>query len=276
MNPEARLKKVKVSNDIMQQSSHFEEVIKSCQHLLHTNPLASGFKSYLNGRLSGDAHFFYQFGYFPPQKHLHELTKFVDPKILHKLLLAYPKLISGGKEYATPFEYHNLIMPFRDVHGNIVSILGRTLLKPEKQKELGLQKYKYSLNSHKELFMFGLDKAKNEIIKKGYVIVVEGQFDCITAHQYGIKNVVASGWANLTMHQFFKLHRYCDNIYLMMDNDQAGKRAAKRAKRNYKNYANIKSLKIPGDKKDLDEFLRTAPEMKKKLIIDWLNNLKEM
>lgn len=264
---------MKISDDIKQQNNHYEEVIEATQHLLHTHKLASGFKSYLNGRLSKDAHFSYQFGYFPPIKHINLLTQFVDKKVLQKLLLIYPKYIAGGTEYTCHFEKHNLIMPCKDEYGNIISLLGRTLLKEEKQKELGLQKYKYSLYSHKDLFPFGLDKAKEEIIKKNYAIVVEGQFDCITAHEYGIKNVVATGWANITLYQFFKINRLTDNIYIMMDQDEAGRKAIKRIKRNFNGHANIKSLKVPGNKKDLDSFLRTANNLEREKIVGWLNNL---
>jgi len=39
--------------------------------------------------------------------------------------------------------------------------------------------------------LFGLNLAKTDIRKRGYVIMVEGYLDVITAHQYGIRNCVA-------------------------------------------------------------------------------------
>jgi len=49
--------------------------------------------------------------------------------------------------------------------------------------------------------VFGLDKAKMEIKSLGHAIVVEGQMDCISCHQAGFKNVVASSGTAFTAEQ---------------------------------------------------------------------------
>jgi len=157
-------------------------------------------------------------------------------------------------------------MPFRDEHGRIVSLLGRTI-----STEKAIQKYKYTLGAHKEMFVFGLNKAKESIIKKNYAICVEGQFDCITCQSKGINNTVALGWANCSRYQFFQLRRCTNNLVLLLDNDDAGEKARHKIKARYGAFCNITSIKPPSDFKDIDEFLRKAEPGRVQNVIDSLN-----
>jgi DNA primase catalytic core len=237
-----------------------KNVLRACQHLLVGSEQAQQARQYLNSRLGLKDQLMWEFGYFPTDHYLSELTNLVSKADLEFLNLYYPKFLAGGIAPHGHFSDHNLIMPFRDVHGNIVSLLGRSLLSEEDHQESLLHKYKYSSGCQKDLYVYGLDKAKDAIIAEDCVIGVEGQFDCIALHTHGIHNAVAFGWANLSRYQMFQLHRYTNNIILMYDNDEAGQKAKKRVREKYKNVANIKLVSPPKQFKDIDEFFRQSKD----------------
>lgn len=236
------------------------KVVLACRHLL-TSEQAKKARICLNSRLSKEHQQAWQFGYFPTDDHLSDLTDLVDKKDLEQLNIYYPKYISGGQMAHGHFSEHNLLMPFYNVHGEIVSLVGRCLLSEEERQEAKLNKYKYSAGCKKDLFVYGLNKAKQSIIEKNCVIVTEGQFDAISLNIMGIENVVALGWANISRYQMFQLHRYTNNIILMLDNDEAGQKGKVKIKEKYKDVCNIKLLSPPKGFKDIDEFFRSSKDI---------------
>ncbi len=251
-----------------------EQVTKACRYFLKHSPVAVDARTYLDSRISKQMQEQYEFGFFPADENLPDLLSLIDKDQLEKNHLAYPKFECGGSVLHGHFHSHNLIMPFRDIYGNIIALLGRCLLPEQLQKEQQLQKYKYSFESNKELYVFGLDKARESIIQNDCVIGVEGQFDCIACNAEGIYNVVAFGWANLTRYQMFQLHRYTNNIVLMLDRDEAGTEGMNKIKRRFSKFANIKTVSVPTGYKDIDEFLRNEKDLTWKQTV--INSLKEM
>src|SRR5207253_317842 len=59
--------------------------------------------------------------------------------------------------------------------------------------------------------------------------LMEGQFDVITAHQFGLANAVASSGTALTDDQVRLLKRFTDELLLVFDADRAGRDAARKA-----------------------------------------------
>jgi DNA primase len=234
----------------------FKKVVIACQHLLYNSKCARQTRQYLNSRLSKDQQSYWKFGYFPSDEYISDLLELVSKENLELLDLYYPKYKSGGSAPHGHFSDHNLVMPFYSEHKDVIAILGRCILTEEKRQEHLLNKYKYSNGSKKELFVYGLDKAKESIIKNNYIICVEGQFDCIALHNKGINNSIALGWANISRYQLFQIHRYTNNIFFMFDNDEAGNKAKYTVKNRYKDYANIKIITSPKEYKDIDEFFR--------------------
>ncbi|MEI6835669.1 MAG: DNA primase [Candidatus Falkowbacteria bacterium] len=151
-----------------------------------------------------------------------------------------------------------LMFPVYDVSGNPIAYSAR--INPDKEAA-GDKMGKY-INSpqnaiyDKSRVLFGLDKAKNHIKAKDLVIVVEGQMDAITCHQFGFKNAVASSGTALTTEQITLLKRYTNNIALCFDADKAGQLAADRGiKEAMAQGMNIKVIIIPNGK-DPDDALR--------------------
>lgn len=261
-------------NYINSRSDVFEAVTDICTYLLRKDPEARKCREYLDSRLSKEEQVKYGFGYFPTSDNLKYLIDSVGRKHLEDFSIIYNKYNNNGAILSGHFSEHNMIMPFRDVHGDIVSLLGRTILPDDLQKERKIQKYKYSVNADKELYVYGLDLAKSSILEKGYVICVEGQFDCIACHRKGIHNVVALGWATLSRYQFYQLSKYTDNIVLLLDSDEAGIKGVNRAKSRYGDIVNIKSISPPFGYKDIDDFFKKEPsEERKSSAVSLLKNL---
>lgn len=236
----------------------FQEIQIVCKNLLKTHSLAKQTRQYLQTRVSQKNQDAFDFGYFPDDDHLEILFDNIAEKKVKALDLVYPYNVQNGdyRVYVNKgmLSSHNLTMPYRDVYGNIKALVGRTILSEEERKEHQLQKYKYT-KFNKSLHLFGLYQAKNHIVKKNSVFIVEGQIDCITCHEYGIHNVVALGGASLNKRQFHLLNRFTNKFYLLLDNDLEGKKAQNRIIKQYSKSAIIEILELPTQYKDVDEYL---------------------
>ena len=144
---------------------------------------------------------------------------------------------------------NRLMFPIIDVRGNVIGFGGRVL-------DDSTPKY---LNSNETLIfnkrknLFGLNFAKKT--KESSIILVEGNIDVVTLHQYGFDNAVASLGTSLTEEQVALLSRYTEQVILTYDADEAGQRAAQRAiPMLEKAGLRVKVLKMK-DAKDPDEFL---------------------
>lgn len=238
--------------------NYFDDVIAHCRDLLLNFPGASSVADYANKRLSKSGQEKFSFGYFPTHKNLQTLVTMVGEERLQELDLIYNKIIQDGVSSRSIFrsimENHNLIMPYRDAYGNVIALVGRAVIGDEQRKRIDIPKYKntsFAKGSH----LFGLYEAKESIIKNNLAYVVEGQFDCISASDKGLTNVVALGSSGMSFEQFALLLRYTNNIILMLDNDEAGKIGTERIIKLYHKHANIKKAILPNGYKDIDEYL---------------------
>ena len=248
-------------------------VVRACQDLLLNSDKAWKARKYLNSRLDKENQMLWKFGYFPADEHLNDLIAMVSRVDLEAIKLYYPKFLDGGNAPHGHFSEHNLVMPFYNVHGEIIALLGRCLLPEEERQEQLINKYTYSAGCRKDLFVYGLDKARDSIIAQDCVIGVEGQFDCISLHAQGILNTVAFGWANISRYQMFQIHRYTNNIIIMLDNDEAGQKGKARIRNKFKDVANIKFISPPKGFKDIDEFFRSSTDTKQiRHVIDTLKS----
>lgn len=227
------------------------KVIDFCHEYLIQDKEVYGYLKKVR-KLSDETISEFKLGAFP--RNIYHVIRDIDP---WELQLAGIMWNDQETEMLTPRFLHNRVMiPIYDVHQRPISLIGRSLLTDEKRAELGVHKYtntKFSKGS----CLFGLNAAKDHIRRKNEAIVVEGNFDVITAHQNGLKNVVASSGSWFTPHQFNLLSRYTNNISISFDNDKEGQRAAERIlKRNIPNDVIIKQKDIPEPFKDLDEYFK--------------------
>jgi DNA primase len=242
-----------------------DKIINSCSYLLQNYPEAKACKDYLDSRLSLDAQEKFQFGYFPDIKNIDALYSLIDEIDLKEYKLLYSREIEDAWCPRTLnflfFENHPLIMPYKDAYGNVVGIVGRSLLSDEDRRVKKISKYKNTEYVSKEIkfkkgnFLYGLYENKKDIIEKDGVFIVEGQFDVIKAVEKGFTNIVALGNSNMSIYQFSLINRYTNNIFLLLDKDEAGDKGRKRILDKFGNLANIHNFYLPDGYKDIDEYL---------------------
>jgi len=166
-----------------------------------------------------------------------------------------------------------IIHPIHDVYDNLIAISTRKL----KSKEFWHESF------DKSMHLYGLNLIKHNIIKKQSVIVVEGEFDAIYMNSVGIDNVVSCMGTAFSLVQFIILSRYCNNIYLCFDGDEAGKKAINRVKSFLKDKLgfsskykfrdfNVKTVSIPNNK-DPDDFIKENGTDAFYELVNFSNNL---
>jgi DNA primase len=135
-------------------------------------------------------------------------------------------LVIAGKEGSYYDRFRGrLIFPIENIFGEIVAFGGRIL-------EKGEPKYLNSPESPvyiKGKNLYGLNKAKEEIRKKGFALIVEGYFDLISLWNMGIGNVVATLGTALTREHLELLRRYTLEVVALFDPDEAGRKALDRS-----------------------------------------------
>ncbi|MFA6553902.1 MAG: CHC2 zinc finger domain-containing protein [Candidatus Paceibacterota bacterium] len=152
--------------------------------------------------------------------------------------LAQPK--GDGASYSSSNYYDRfrgrVMFPITDSSGRVVAFTGRILKEDDKNA-----KYLNSPETPiftKSQILFGLDKAKTEIRRVGYSILVEGQMDLVLSHQVGVKNAIAASGTALTdqsqgesgvISNLGMVRRLSSNMIIALDSDKAGRTAAMRA-----------------------------------------------
>ncbi len=255
-NPEISSKRNRLL-DIMESASSFYHQI------LMDSPLAAAARQYVFEKrgMSERTAIDWQVGYSPDSwddliGHLKK-KGFAEAEIFAAGLASKKE---GRNSFYNRFR-GRIMFPICDVNGDVVAFTAR--VSPEKEKTEVMGKYVNSPEGmlySKGKVVFGLDKAKMAIKEAGYAIVVEGQMDCISAHQAGFKNVVASSGTAFTVEQLKLIKRYSSNIVFCFDMDEAGQMAADRAIREAMAAEfNIKVITLP-EGKDPDELIRKDVE----------------
>lgn len=167
------------------------------------------------------------------------------------------------------FFKNRIIFPIIDLRGNVIAFSGRQL-----SEEGNGPKYVNTRETPvyiKGDTVFGIDKAREEIKKEGKVIIVEGEFDVITAHKNGISNIVAVKGTALTENQIRLLKRLTHKFALCFDTDPAGTEAQRRSIQLIEKEGITTTVVVPPHGKDPDELLNESPALFKKAVRDDLN-----
>jgi DNA primase len=155
----------------------------------------------------------------------------------------------------TDFFAERLVIPIRDERGQPLAFTARTVRADEQRKYINSPETPAYIKGR---VVFGLDLARDEIARRGHAAVMEGQFDVITAHQFGVANAVASSGTALTEEQVRLLKRFTDELLLVFDSDRAGREASRKAAiLAAQTSMRTRVISVPGAK-DPDEFLRAA------------------
>ncbi len=145
-------------------------------------------------------------------------------------ILATGLCITGQQKGLYDRFRERIMFPITDAQGRVIAFTGRIIPGTEEASR-PVGKYINSPETdlyHKSAVLFGFDKAKSSIHSENFVIVVEGQMDCIMSHQAGVTNVVAlSGTACTDLHMK-QIARFTTNVAICLDADHAGLVAAQK------------------------------------------------
>lgn len=163
---------------------------------------------------------------------------------------------------------NRITFPIKNFFGDVVGFTARVL--PSGDEKTG--KYINSPETpiyNKSKILFGLFAAKTAIRKADEAVVVEGQMDCITAHQAGFDNTVATSGTAMTQDHLRLLGRLTKNLKFCFDADGAGMQALRRAGELAMTMGfRIKVVRLPKEAKDPDELIRNNPGLWRKAVAD--------
>ncbi|MGI6268104.1 MAG: DNA primase [Acutalibacteraceae bacterium] len=202
-----------------------------------------------------------------------ELIKYMTSKgysksELHEADLAKKSTKNDRINYFDNFR-DRAIVPIIDLRGNIIAFGGRVLdgSGPKYVNTSDTLVYK------KSQAVFALNFAKNGNV--GKLILAEGYMDVISLHQAGFTNAVAGLGTALTDEQVRLISRYCEEIILAYDSDEAGKKAVNKAIYKFERTGvKIRVLELK-DGKDPDEIIKKyGPERFKALVDGAANDIE--
>lgn len=162
--------------------AHRNELLKKSQKCIRTKDGLSGFHYLIDERkLSKDVIKNFGLGYIPAH-------------VSHQL---------AGR----------VIFPLYDPSGNLIALTSRNVDGGDYLPVYWHEHYK------KSFYLYGLNNAKEAMRKWKFVIVVEGQIDALQLNNHGVENVIGLGCTQLSGVQLSMIHRYCDQIILLLDSD---------------------------------------------------------
>ncbi len=233
--------------ELKQKVFKINELVANLYHETLYKPIAKPAQEYVKKRkLDNKTLVNFKIGYAPNQNILYKFLKekgFEDEEILASTLV---------KKYNNSFvdSFRNRLMfPISDVRNRVIAFGGRVL-------DNSLPKYINSPDTivyNKGRNLYGLNVAKNAKLDK--IIMVEGYMDCVSLHQRGIPNVVASLGTALTENQGRLLRKYSEKVVISYDSDGAGQSATLRGLEILKNIGcDVRILQMEGAK-DPDEYV---------------------
>ena len=140
--------------------------------------------------------------------------------------LAESGMLSKSDKGKTYDRFRNRVMfPIEGDSGKVVAFGGRTIADAEPKYLNSPETPVFQKGSE----LFGLSQALPEIRATGKALVVEGYFDVLALHEHGVRNAVAALGTSVTQLQISRLFRTATEIILVMDGDDAGRRATSKA-----------------------------------------------
>jgi DNA primase len=160
----------------------------------------------------------------------------------------------SGKGSRCYDRFRNRIMfPIHDEQDRVVGFSGRTL-------DADAQGAKYVNTPETPLFrksriLYGLNKARRNIVDSGEAVVCEGQIDVIRCHQAGLNTAVAAQGTAFTEEHARVLSRYADSVVIVFDTDLAGENAAIKTARLFMTAGMAVRVAVLPEGQDPDSFI---------------------
>ena len=169
-----------------------------------------------------------------------------------------------GRSY--DFFRNRIMFPFYDISGRVIAFSGRIVTPNDNAG-------KYVNTGETPIFrkgqhIFGLYQAKKAIARAGFAYLVEGQFDVITLHRYGVENVIGGSGTAFTDDQIRLILRFTQSVVMIYDADDAGiKAAVKNCELLLKAGISVRCVRLPKGY-DPDSYGRLCKEELKQKLFD--------
>jgi DNA primase len=204
-------------------TQYFEAQLKS--------PEAARAREYLTSRaVSPETVKTFRIGYAPDDfNHMRDtLKKHFAEDVLRASGLFSAKDQADGSPGSMYARFRKRItFPIANEAGKIIAFTARALDPDEKNaKYLNSPESALYTKGH---VLFNLDKAKGEMRKSDYAVLVEGQMDCISVYMAGIHNVVATSGTAFTETQVRLIGRFTKRVIVNFDPDTAGAAATEKS-----------------------------------------------
>ena len=191
----------------------------------------------------------FKIGYAPAYWDL--LTKSLQKKNIKNsslLALGLSKTKNNNRLYDAFI--NRIIFPIINENDEVIGFGGRSIDNTDPKylnsKESFIFKKKFTL--------YGINIAKNAIMQRDNVMLVEGYMDVIALHKMGISNAVGTLGTACTEYHIKMLTKYTKNIVFAFDNDDAGIRATESAIRIALKENVNPAVSMPNEVKDFDEY----------------------
>lgn len=186
----------------------------------------------------------------------------------YNLLLLTDVGILGKSQDGRSYDFFRdrIMFPFYDISGRVIAFSGRIVTPNDNAG-------KYVNTGETPIFrkgqhIFGLYQAKKAIARAGFAYLVEGQFDVITLHRYGVENVIGGSGTAFTDDQIRLILRFTQSVVMIYDADDAGMKAAvKNCELLLKAGISVRCVRLPKGY-DPDSYGRLCKEELKQKLFD--------
>jgi DNA primase len=204
-------------------TQYFEAQLKS--------PEAARAREYLTGRgVSAETLKTFRIGYAPDN--FNDMRERLKPHFAEDVLRASGLFSAKEQADGSPGPMYarfrkRITFPIANEAGKVIAFTARAL-DPDDRTAKYINSPESALYT-KGNVLFNLDKAKSEIRKSDFAVLVEGQMDCISVYMAGIHNVLAISGTAFTETQVRLLGRFTKRVIVNFDSDTAGATAAEKS-----------------------------------------------
>jgi DNA primase len=195
------------------------------------SPEAARAREYLTGRcVSAETLKTFRIGYAPDN--FNDMRERLKPHFAEDILRASGLFSAKEQADGSPGPMYarfrkRITFPIANEAGKVIAFTARALDPDDKTP-------KYINSPESPLYtkgnvLFNLDKAKSEMRKADYAVLVEGQMDCISVYMAGMHNVLAISGTAFTETQVRLLGRFTKRVIVNFDPDTAGATAAEKS-----------------------------------------------
>jgi DNA primase len=204
-------------------TQYFEAQLKS--------PEAARAREYLSGRgVSPETIKTFRIGYAPDD--FNSMREALKPHFNEEAMRASGLFSSKDQSDGSPGSMYarfrkRITFPIANEAGKVIAFTARAL-DPDEKNAKYLNSPETALYTKGQI-LFNLDKAKSEMRKSDFAVLVEGQMDCISVYMAGIHNVVATSGTAFTETQVRLLGRFTKRVIVNFDPDTAGATATEKS-----------------------------------------------